>query len=93
MPVVIDYGAIESKVSAELIEKIRCDIKQINESPSISNIQKFMVNDSDHYTVIGFCTIGLIYIYRYDKHHNDFSRKILSIADYLFIEEMMEGGS
>lgn len=93
MPVVIDYGAIESKVSAELVEKIRCDIKQIYESPSISNIQKFMINDSDYYTVIGICTEGLINIYRYDKRRKNFSKKSLSISDYWFIEEMMEGGS
>lgn len=93
MSVEINFTAIEKNVPAELVEKIKHDVKCINEDPFISDIQKFMINDSEYYTVIGICTEGLINIYRYDKRRKDFSKKSLSISDYWFIEEMLKGGS
>lgn len=93
MSVEIDFAAIEKNVPAELAEKIKHDVKCINEDPFISDIQKFMISDSEYYTVIGICTEGLINIYRYDKRRKDLSKKSLSISDYWFIEEMLKGES
>ncbi len=93
MSVVIDYKALGQLVPSSLVEEIKEKVKYINDDPFLSDIQKFKVEDWESHIMIGLSTKSLFYVYRYSKQFEGYQVKRLSIADYWFIKDMMEGGS
>ncbi|MFD2133306.1 hypothetical protein ACFSKI_19005 [Pseudogracilibacillus auburnensis] len=92
MAVEIDYKALEKLVPSDLVEKIKEKVDSITEDPYLSDIQKFEIQDWENHIMIGISTISLIYVYQYNKRYKEYDIKRLSIADYWFIKDMLEGG-
>ena len=93
MSVEIDYKALEKLVPSDLVEEIKENVKYINKDPFLSDIQKFEVQDWEGHIMIGLSSKSLIYVYMYSKRFKEYRIKRLSIADYWFVRDMLEGES
>ena len=92
MSKVIDFAAFENKVPAKLTEKIKRDVKYIEEETPFGNIKNFHVYENEYFVKIGFSTGVYLKVYEYFKIGDSFSEIELTSVNYHFIKELFEGG-